>query len=79
MRSTGYFFSGLGLQSGAMALMFYFFNMAIWSALAALLGSGLGIIGLGLIMWALYPVRRKRVPNPRRAAKVAPTADVLPA
>ena len=61
MKVTGYVIGGLGLHSGAAAVVFYLFNMAVWSALTALLGGGLALIGLGLIMWALYPLRKARV------------------
>lgn len=56
-RSAGYVFGGLGLQTGAASVALYFMNLAIWSVLTAMLGGALTLIGLGLIMWALHPLR----------------------
>ena len=57
MKLAGYVIGSLGLQAGMVAAVFYLLNVAIWAVLAAMLGGSLAMIGLGLIMWALYPIR----------------------
>ena len=57
MKAAGYLIGGVGVQTGITAMVLYLFNMAVWSIMTALLGGSLALIGLGLIMWALYPVR----------------------
>ena len=58
MKAAGYLIGGVGVQTGITAVVLYLFNMAVWSIMTALLGGSLALIGLGLIMWALYPMRR---------------------
>ena len=57
MKKTGFLFGGLGLSTGAAATVLFLLNLAVWSALTAMLGGALALIGLGLIIWALYPLR----------------------
>lgn len=60
MKAAGYLIGGVGVQTGVTAMVLYLFNMAVWSVMTALLGGSLALIGLGLIMWALYPMRRSQ-------------------
>ena len=39
------------------AVVLYLANLAIWSILTAMLGGAMALIGMGLIIWALYPIR----------------------
>lgn len=80
MIKTGYVIGGLGLHGGAAALVLYFLNMAVWSVLTAMLGSGLALIGLGLIFWALYPRRAERTASePVETDVTQEEAEAVPA
>ena len=57
MKKTGFWFGGLGVSTGAAATVLFLLNLAVWSLLTAMLGGAMALIGLGLIIWALYPVR----------------------
>ncbi len=61
MKKTGMFVSTIGVQTGAAAIVLYLANLAIWSALTAMLGGAMALIGMGLVIWALYPIRRNAV------------------
>ena len=39
------------------ATVLFLLNLAVWSLLTAMLGGAMALIGLGLIIWALYPIR----------------------
>lgn len=57
MRKAGVVVGSLGLQTGAASVVLYLLNLAVWSVLTAMLGGAMALIGLGLIFWALYPIR----------------------
>ena len=57
MKKTGFWFGGLGISTGAAATVLFLLNLAVWSLLTAMLGGAMALIGLGLIIWALYPIR----------------------
>ena len=42
------------------AVVLYLANLAIWSILTAMLGGAMALIGMGLIIWALYPIRGRQ-------------------
>lgn len=57
MRKAGVVVGSLGLQTGAASVVLYLANLAVWSVLTAMLGGAMALIGLGLVIWALYPIR----------------------
>ena len=57
MRKAGVVVGSLGLQTGAASVVLYLLNLAVWSVLTAMLGGAMALIGLGLVIWALYPIR----------------------
>lgn len=60
LKKTGFFVSSFGAPVGALAVVLYIANLTVWSILAAMLGGSFAMIGLGLILWALYPVRAEQ-------------------
>ena len=75
MRKAGVVVGSLGLQTGAASVVLYLLNLAVWSVLTAMLGGAMALIGLGLVIWALYPIRSsgpaeaEAAEAPRAAAK----------
>ena len=57
MKFAGMIVGSIGLQTSAAAAILYVSNLAVWSILTGLLGGSMALIGLGLVMWALYPIR----------------------
>ena len=49
------------------------------AAVTALLGGGLAMIGLGLIVWALYPISDQEAAESTDEAEHLANADVVPA
>ena len=79
MEKVGNFMGNAALHSGAAAIILYMLNMAIWSALTAMLGGGLAMIGLGLIVWALYPVRAQEQSEISEEPKQLQGPEAVPA
>ena len=79
MKKTGMVVSGLGVPTGAAAMVLYILNLAIWSALTAMLGGALALIGLGLVMWALYPIRGRADEQSETRETAEPAPDMMQA